>query len=143
MSLRTEFIRRWEGYSPTVYLDSAKKPTIGVGHLLSKDEAIRYANTTLSKEQVDALLQLDLRRVDNAISRLVQVSLNENEYAALSSFIFNVGVGAFRRSTLRMRLNRGEREPAAEQFLCWVRSGGNIIPGLISRRKAEMELFLS
>lgn len=89
-----------------------------------------------------ALLALDAQKALNAVHNLVKVELNENETIALADFVFNLGSGAFQRSTLRMRLNRNDRIGCASEFPKWVWAGGKIIKGLRLRRLAERDLFL-
>ena len=76
-----------------------------------------------------------------AVAKAVTVPLNQNQYDALTSLAYNIGTGAFQRSTLLRRLNAGDHAGAAEQFGVWVRSGGADSPGLIARRAAERRLF--
>ena len=69
-------------------------------------------------------------------------SLNQNQFDALASFCFNVGLGAFEKSTLFARLKAGDLPGAASQFARWVHGGGKVLPGLVTRRAAERDLFL-
>jgi lysozyme len=71
----------------------------------------------------------------------VKIPLNANEFSALVSFGYNLGLGSLRRSTLLRLLNEGDRSGAAMQFHLWARSGGKSIPGLHARRLAEQKLF--
>ncbi|MCT4635385.1 MAG: lysozyme, partial [Rickettsiales bacterium] len=74
---------------------------------------------------------------------LITVSLNNHQFDALVSFTFNVGVGALQRSTLRSKVNRAEHEQVPTEFMRWVYAGGKRIIGLVRRRKAELELYLT
>jgi lysozyme len=75
--------------------------------------------------------------------RLIKVSLTENQYIALLSFVFNLGGGALQASTLRRKLNMEDYEGAAEEFKKWNKAGGRIVKGLTKRREAERIMFLS
>lgn len=135
-----DFIKQVEGSELTVYLDSAKLPTVGTGHLVRPEDGLKVGDT-ITQERADALLAADLKTAADAVARLVRVTLNENQEAALISFVFNVGVGAFTKSTLLRKLNSGDYPGAADQFGQWVSAGGRVVRGLINRRAAERKLF--
>lgn len=141
----------WEGFKNHVYKDSTGLPTIGVGHLLTQDELrsgkitirgidTRYANG-LSNEQVEDLFKQDLASREQLIKTLVQVPVNQNQFDVLVSFVFNVGRGAFQKSTLLKKLNSGRYEEVPAQLRRWVYSGGEKIAGLINRRENEIALW--
>ena len=69
--------------------------------------------------------------------------ISDNQFSALVSFTFNVGAGALQRSTLRMKLNRGEYQNAAGEFPKWRMAGGRVLAGLVRRRAAERALFMA
>ena len=89
----------------------------------------------------EALLRHDLEWVESTINKNVKVPLNQNQYDALASFIYNVGAGAFRKSTLLRLLNQGDYTGAAGQFQRWNKAGGKVLRGLTRRRQAEAEKF--
>ena len=97
----------------------------------------------ISETEAEALLLRDLETSEGWVSRLIKTALTENQYSALTSFTFNLGAGALQRSTLRMKLNRGEFQNAADEFPKWRMAGGRILAGLVRRRAAERALFLS
>jgi len=136
------------------YLDPVNIWTIGWGH------AIRYQNRFLKGaadqalvkslypqgitfDQAVALLHGDLVNAGRDVASLVGVPLNDNQFGALTSFTFNLGVGNLSSSTLLKKLNRADYSGAAEEFPRWVRAGGKVLPGLVKRRAAERELFLT
>jgi lysozyme len=134
------FIAQHEGFRPTVYNDPAGNPTIGFGHLITPGEG--FADP-ITREQGFDLLRSDIRtRVDPFIQRRVGIALSQNQVDALGSFIYNVGGGAFSRSTLLRHVNAGQFEAAAGQFGRWVYAGGQVQPGLVTRRAAEAAMFL-
>lgn len=104
------------------------------------------ADTVVTKDEAAVLLRRDLRHREQAVSELVEIPLNQNEFDALASFTFNVGAGAFARSSVRRRLNRGDRIGAASGFSLWnkARIDGELreVRGLSRRRAAEAALFL-
>ena len=138
------FIRQKEGFSSTVYLDSAGLPTIGYGHLLSAREADSYP-AGISTADAERLLMTDIAPARGAVDSGVKVPLTQNQYTALISFVYNVGTGAFRGSTLLRKLNAGDYAGAALEFQRWNKAtvGGQkvVIAGLTNRRASEAILF--
>lgn len=93
--------------------------------------------------EVDSLLSKDIGRFEQGVARACpSVVDRQGMFDALVSFSFNVGLGNLQRSTLRMKINRGEYESAAEEFLKWTKAGGRILPGLVKRRQDEKSLFI-
>ena len=157
-----EFIKRHEGFVPHVYLCQAGYPTIGYGHLclegeeylkgmkltevrkLAKTNSAELEQLTkISFEYAEMLLKQDLAKAESSVSRLINVPLNDNQFAALVSFTFNLGGGALQRSTLRRKINRCEYLLASMEFHRWVYAGGKKLKGLIKRRFEEYLLFLN
>jgi len=135
------------------YLDPVNIWSIGWGH------AIRYQNRFLRGEadralmkslypqgitldQAVALLHGDLVNAGRDVASVVGAPLNDNQFGALTSFTFNLGVGNLASSTLLKKLNVQNYAGAADEFPRWVRAGGKVLPGLVARRAAERELFL-
>jgi lysozyme len=146
-----ELLEQWEGFKLTVYKDSAGLPTIGVGHLLTKSElssskiningvSVSYENG-LTTQQVTDLLGQDVKPAATAVNGNVKVALNQNQFDALVSFTFNVGVGAFTGSTLLKVLNQGQYDQVPTQLLRWTRAGGQVVQGLVNRRNNEIKLW--
>lgn len=143
--------KEWEGLSLHDYLDSSGAPTIGIGHLLTRSErlsgkimiggqAVRYQDG-LTEPQCWDLLAQDLSQAEAAVNATVQVPLNQNQFDALVSFVFNVGEGAFIESTLLKQLNQGHYDEVPTQLRRWNRDNGLIMQGLINRRKKEISLW--
>ena len=131
-------VQEFEGCRLDAYLCPAGIPTIGYG---ATGPDIRMG-MVWTQEQADARLVEDLARFADGVERLVEVDLSDNQFAAIVSFAFNVGLGALRDSTLLRKLNAGDYEGAADQFPRWARAGGRLMPGLSRRRLAERALFL-
>jgi lysozyme len=140
-------IKNAEGYAQvvpgttnvTTYLDAVGVPTIGYGHT-GPDVT---PNLVITQAQAEALLQSDLRGAENAVSAAVTVALNDNQFAVLVSFVYNLGAGTLNSSTLLALLNGGDYNGAAQQFTRFVYAGGEILQGLVTRRNAERALFLA
>ena len=135
-----DLIRHFEGFQPQIYTCPGGKPTIGYGHVVREDESF---NQPIGIQKGYDLLKKDLIIVENALHELVKVPLATYQFDALASFIYNVGVGAFGKSTLLKRLNEGE-DPydASAEFLKWVFAGKKRLRGLMRRREAERGLFI-
>lgn len=97
----------------------------------------------MSVRSKDGLLTTDLIVHCNNVTKLVKVPLNQNQFDALVSFEFNIGYGAFNSSTLLKLLNQGKYIDAANQFERWVYANKKVLPGLVKRRAAEKELFIT
>lgn len=137
-------IEQFEGCKLKPYLDVAKIPTIGIGTTKYPDgRAVTMNDPPITEAQARSFLKSHLEGDCKAVSGLVKVTLNDNEFAALVSFTYNVGRNALASSTLLKKLNSGDRQGAADQFLKWDHAGGVVVAGLTRRRKAERELFLS
>ena len=89
------------------------------------------------------VLKKDLEKFEKAVNKYVNVEITQSMFDALVSFSFNVGATAFRKSTLLQKLNKGDYDGAADEFLRWNKGGGKVLAGLTKRRKAERQLFLS
>jgi len=134
-----DFIKSFEGFSPVPYKCPSGYLTIGYGHLIKSEESFSH----LTEEEALNLLEQDIQKASYAVQRLIEISLNQNQFDALCSFTFNLGAGALQRSTLRQKINRSEFIDAGDEFLRWVRAKGRILPGLMVRRTQERLLFLS
>jgi lysozyme len=146
-------LKLWEGFKNNAYLDSGGRPTIGVGHLITKAERasgkiligntqVKYRNG-LSGDEVYSLLKQDIDPVETLIDKLVIVPLTPNQFDVMVSFTFNVGVESFMTSTLLRNLNNGLYDRIPAQLKRWIYDDGKIVQGLINRRNNEIALWLS
>ena len=131
-------IKRFEGLRLEAYLDSVAVPTIGYGHT----RGVKLGQT-ITQEQADAFLEEDIHEFELAIQRLVHINLTQNQFDALVSFTFNLGIGNLKQSTLLKKLNAGDITGAANEFNRWVYAGGKKLTGLVKRRSAERLLFIT
>lgn len=134
-----ELIKEFEGFSDKAYKCPGDKWTIGYGHVLKYGKC----EDVITKEQAEVLLHRDVADAENAVKRLVQVRLNANQFSALVSFTFNLGAGNLGRSTLLRKLNARDYEGAADEFGRWVYANKRKLKGLVKRREAEKQLFLT
>ena len=117
-----ELIKRFEGFSPTIYICPAGYPTIGYGHVVRDDEKQRFAEGIDKAEGEDLLCQ-DVLWAERGVLRLIDVPLSDGQFDSLVSFTFNLGTGALQRSTLRRKVNRKEHAQVPREFMRWVWSG--------------------
>lgn len=135
-------IAEFEGFSARPYLCPANYWTYGYGSL-HDERGRRVTQTTLpiSEEIARHLLERDVEIAERAVRRLIAGPLTQGQFDALVSFTYNLGAGALQRSTLRRRLNRGDKAGAASEFGKWIYAGGRPLKGLARRRAAEAALF--
>ena len=132
-----ELIKESEGLRLEAYLPTPDDVwTIGYGHTKTAKKGM-----VITRKGAEALLLHDLKWVETAIDTHVQVPLNQNQYDALASFIYNVGATAFRKSTMLRLLNASDYEGAADQFPRWNKQKGKVLNGLTTRRQKEQTLF--
>jgi lysozyme len=129
--------KSFEGLLLTAYQDCAGVWTIGYGHTgpaLSE-------GTTISEPEAEVLLHADLAEAIACVNRAVKTTISQNQLDAMVDFCFNAGRGNFLQSTLLRKVNLRDFAGAATQFGLWVHAGGEVVAGLVRRRKAEAELF--
>lgn len=120
------------------YKDSKGIPTIGYGHTRNV-----HLGDTCSQAQAEAWLLADVAIAATAVSTMVRVTLTQGEYDALVDFAFNCGITAFHESTMLKLLNEGNYAAAAYEFARWDKCDGQEVAGLLRRRVAEKQEFLS
>lgn len=131
-----ELIKSFESLRLKSYVCDGGKLTIGYGHT----KGVKHGQE-ITESQADLFLLDDLQDAQQAVSALVRVLLNDNEYAALVSFVFNVGRGNLEKSTLLRLLNKGIYDTVPAQLMRWNKANGEELGGLTRRRKAEAELW--
>ena len=130
-------IRQREGVRLQAYRDVGGEWTIGYGHLGAQEGDV------ISRERAEELFEEDLAEASDAVTRLVNVDLTQDQFDALTSFVYNIGQGAFAESTLLRELNAGNYETAASEFERWNHVNGEINDGLTARRLSERVQFES
>lgn len=135
-------IKRFEGFSPTIYICPAGYPTIGYGHVVLAHEQDQFASSITQAEATE-LLRKDVRIAERAVLRLISVPLTDGQFDALVSFTFNLGAGALQRSTLRRKVNQGAHIDVPFEIIRWVYVAGVRLNGLIRRRRLEAIRYMS
>jgi lysozyme len=154
-----KMLKHHEGVRYKPYLCPGKLWTIGVGHVMYTDQAKipstpegmerRKAwplrpedNRQWSVEEIDRILAKDVERFERGVLRFIPVKLSQNEFDAILSFAFNLGLGTLQRSTLRQALIRGDKKAAMQSLRKYNKAGGKVLRGLDTRRKDEEALFM-
>lgn len=130
-----KLICKWEEFRPYAYVCPAGLWTIGYGHTGGVKPTDKIDLT-----QGEAYLRQDLEIVERCLNAL-KLELNQNQYDALCSLIFNIGTGNFLRSTMLKYLQAKQYDKASAEFLKWRKANGKVLKGLEARRKDEQELF--
>ena len=162
-----DLMHRFEGSRNKPYLCPAHIWTIGYGHVLYQDQIrlpmvrnkvnntgmIRSEyplkdadNRVWSKDEINSLFAADVSSFESGVLRLAPnlgSTEHQSKFDACVAFSFNVGLGNFQRSTIRQKILRGEWDAAANAFMDWTKAGGKVLKGLVRRRDAERQLFLS
>ncbi len=131
-------IKKYEGCRLKAYKCPAGVLTIGYGHTNN----VRL-DDVLTQDEAEKLLDIDIKIKEKELNKLIKVPVTQNQYDALISFVFNLGVGNLKKSTLLRLLNQKNYKGAAQQFDRWVYAGNKVLAGLVKRRAEEKELFLS
>lgn len=140
-----DFIANQEGVRYRSYKDSAGYDTTGIGHLINLKTERHLLTKVLNKQEVYELFEKDIKPREQQVSELVKVKLTQNQFNAIFSLVFNIGVEDFKHSTLLKLLNMGMYKEACSQFIRWNKETKNsvLVPnfGLTRRRNEEMKLF--
>lgn len=131
-----EMIKEFEGFRDEAYRCAAGRLTIGYGHTKDVKEG-----DIVSADAAEEMLRKEVRWAENAVRKYVKANITDSQEDALVSFVYNVGENAFRNSTLLRKLNSGDYQGSAEEFMKWNKAGGRVLRGLSARRGRERELF--
>ena len=132
-----ELIKSFEGLELNAYKCAAGVWTIGYGHTKDVQEGM-----VISAETANDMLMEELVEYENYVNTLVTVPLNQNQFDALVSWVYNLGSSNFQASTLLKVINAGGQMLAVPaQIMRWNKAGGKVLEGLTRRRQAEADLF--
>ena len=132
-----EILKEFEGLRLEAYKCPAGVWTIGYGHTRMAKEGMK-----ISKDVAVGYMISDMSLVEKSLDKMFPTGLSDHEFSALVCFCFNIGWGAFKRSTMCRLLLAGKNREAADQFLKWNKANGKELAGLTRRRVAERDLFL-
>ena len=139
-----ELIKDFEGFSSTSYLDVVNIPTIGWGNTFYEDGTKVKLGDQISKTDALKLLEVVANRdFADKIFPSIKVKVTQSQFDAMVSLAYNIGAGAFLKSTLLKKVNAGDFAGAGEEFLRWNKANGKEVLGLTRRREREKQLFLS
>jgi lysozyme len=138
-----DFIKKWEGLKLKAYLDSGDVATIGYGSTFNLDGGAVKIGQEITEKLAEQMLGKNIMTIKHFIDDSKKVGINDNQMVALISLVYNIGMGNFRFSTMLKKINDSDFEGAANEFERWKWDNGKVINGLIRRRIAEKELFLS
>jgi len=131
-----DLIKHFEGCETEAYLCPAGVPTIGYGHI----KGVQMGDV-ITEAQAHEMLVEELEEYESYINDFVTVSINQNQFDAMVSWVYNLGSGNLRASTLLKVLNSGNYSDVPEQIMRWNKAGGKVLEGLTRRRQAEANLF--
>jgi lysozyme len=140
-----DLIKQFEGFRSEAYPDpgTGGDPwTIGYGSIRWGDKAV-HKGMQCTEAEATTQLQRDLATCEGDVTSVVHVGLTQNQFDALVSFTYNLGIGNLKSSTLLTLLNQGAFDQVPAQFLRWNKAAGHVLPGLTKRRQAEADLFAS
>jgi len=134
-------IENFEGCRTTAYQDCVGTWTIGYGHTSSAGPPTVVPGMAISKAQALAILDTDVGNFSRGVESCVRVPLSDNQFSALVSLAYNIGLAEFRKSSVLRAVNAGQNHAVPALMALWVKAGGKIVPGLVARRAAEAALF--
>ncbi|QHJ78224.1 MAG: hypothetical protein [Caudoviricetes sp.] len=137
-----EKLKQWEGLKTKAYKDAGGVWTIGYGHTAMAGSPVPYQGQVITAAEAENILLKDLMQYEAAVANNVNVKLNDNQFAALVSFTFNVGINAFKKSKLLKKLNNGNFDAVPTELMKWNKAGGKKLQGLVNRRRAEGYLWM-
>lgn len=138
-------IKLKEGFRSKPYFCPAKVPTIGYGATYYPNgERVSMNDTPITEEWADTILSDMLVTYEKAVDSYTRDDINQNQFDALVSFAYNLGVGNLKSSTLLRKVNTNPSDPSIkDEFLKWNKAGGKVLSGLTQRRLEEAELYFS
>ena len=131
-----DLIKHFEGCELEAYKCPAGVWTIGYGHIKGVKEGM-----TITEVQAEEMLKSELNEYEGYINNLVTAELNQNQFDAMVSWVYNLGGGNLKASTLLKVLNAGDYAGVPAQMMRWNKAGGKVLEGLTRRRQAEADLF--
>lgn len=139
-----DLVKEFEGFRAKAYKCPAGVWTIGYGTTASAGVGITpKEGMTITEAEAERYLRAALDKFADQIAPLITAPTNENEFGAFLSVAYNIGPGAFKKSSALRLFNAGDKDGAAKALLLWNKAGGKVLKGLTRRREAERKLFLT
>lgn len=138
-----DLIKAFEGFRGTAYRCPAGILTIGYGHTSAAGSPTVVAGMKMGKPEAARVLRTDVEGFSEGVRAALRRDLNSNQFSALVSFAYNVGLGAFRASSVLRAVNAGDFESVPRRLNLWIKAGPRVLPGLVKRRAAEGHLFMT
>ena len=133
-----DLIKKYEGLRLDAYLDAVGVWTIGYGHTLNVK-----STDVITLDEAEYFLRQDVEFAEKEVNKH-NLNINQNQFDALVSFVFNLGVGNFARSTLLRKIKSNPNDPTIrKEFERWIYAGGKVLNGLVRRRREEAELYFT
>lgn len=136
-----DLIKKFEGLRLEAYRCSAGVLTIGYGHTSAAGAPEVKQGMKITRAEANRIFETDLQKFATRVDDLIKVPLTDNQFGACVSLAYNIGIGAFGKSSVLRFVNKKQFENAADAFLLWNKAGGRVLPGLVKRRAAEAALF--
>jgi len=143
--LGLELIKDHEGFRSKPYLCPAGIPTIGYGSTYYPDgKRVKMTDEPIDKVSAEVLLRLTLKQYEDCVHNSVKSNINQNQFDALVSFVYNLGCGNLKKSTLLKKVNANPCDPSIlAEFMKWNKAGGKVLKGLTTRRHYEANLYFT
>lgn len=136
-----KLIQDFEGLMLETYLCGAGVPTIGWGHTSAAGAPMVTPGMKITEAEAREIFLRDVKQYSDGVRALLAVEVNDNQFSAMVSLAYNIGVAAFATSSVLRFVNDGQMEAAAASFALWNKAGGQVLRGLVRRRAAEAGLF--
>lgn len=138
-----DLIKKFEGFRGKPYRDAVGIATIGYGATYYPNgNRVKLTDAPITEKYATTLLEVMLRPYEKAVDSFTRDDINQNQFDALVSFAYNLGVNALRSSTLLKKVNKNPNDPTIRnEFKKWVNAGGRPLKGLITRRNIEADLY--
>ena len=144
MKIAIDIIKKFEGCKLASYKCQAGIWTIGYGSTYYENGNKVNSGDAISQQRAESLLEITVTKFWKEVKKVVKSPVNDNQFAALVSFAYNLGIGALKKSTLLKLVNANPNDPQiAHEFMKWVNAGGKPSNGLVNRRRAELHLYFS
>ena len=139
-----DLIKFYEGCKLVAYKCSAAKDTIGYGNTFYENGTSVKPGDKISQERANELFEIIAKDFADKVKPLIKSTVTPNQFAALTSFAYNAGIGNLKSSTLLKKVNVNPNDPTiAQEFAKWDKAGGKVLAGLTKRRASESKLYFT